>query len=73
MPTINDLHVDLLATSGDITSPISQDPALDANSTQLLAADDAGGNRPDTGTTPANKSRFSATVSSQKPGIVPKS
>ena len=31
------------------------------------------GNRPDAGPNPANKSSFSATVSSQKPGIVPES
>ena len=31
------------------------------------------GNRLDTGPNPANKSLFSATVGSQKPGIVPES
>ena len=31
------------------------------------------GNRSDTGPNPTNKHTFSATISSQKPGIVPKS
>ena len=31
------------------------------------------GNRPDTGPTLTNKNKFWTTVSSQKPGIVPKS
>ena len=43
MPTINDLHVDAVDASGDITSPISQDPALDATFTQPSAADKAKG------------------------------
>ena len=32
-----------------------------------------GGNRSDTGPSPTNKHTFSTTISSQKPGIVPKS
>ena len=43
MPTINDLHIYPAAASGDIPSPIYQDHALDANSTQPPAVDDVKG------------------------------
>ena len=40
---MNDVHVDPTAASGDITSPISQDPALDDLLAQPTVADEAKG------------------------------
>ena len=43
MPSMEDVQVDPTAASGDLHSPISQDPALDALFTQSNAADERKG------------------------------